>query len=151
MTDTIEHGRLQAAESLAADIASFDFGTNTGKALELAQVSSPEELAQKFPDIAQKVFPTDPRTGEILAYRPPLIDSHQVAKRVVTEVNPSSVVTDTFQSSIVNERENVLEDPFTRQGPFVVEETGITPTITGKLSNKQKAAGLGILAAVLFL
>ena len=69
MTDTIEHGRLQAAESLAEAIASFDFGTNTGSALGLAQITSPEELAQKYPDIVRQVFPTD-QFVNIIAYRP---------------------------------------------------------------------------------
>lgn len=150
MTDTIEHGRLQAAESLAADIARFDFGTNTGRALELAQVKNQRELIEEFPDIAKNVFPTDPRTGEIL----PLEDINiaLALNRTVEEVNPLAIRTATFESAVVDERENVLEDPWFRQGYFVVEETmtPVKPTITTGLTNKQKAGGLGILGALLF-
>lgn len=148
MTDTIEHGRLQAAESLAADIAKFDFGTNTGRALELAKVTTNKQLIEEFPDIAGKVFPTDPRTGEILSLGDIKISLE--LNRVVKEVNPTEIKNETFQSAVVNERENVLEDPISRHGFFVIEETVTTTPKTG-LSNKQKAAGLGILGAVLFL
>ncbi len=149
MTDTITHAREQAAESLEADIASFDFGTNTGSALELAQVTTNKELIEEFPDIAKKVFPTDPRTGEILSLDD--INISLALNRAVKSVNPTEIKNETFQSAVVNERENVLEDPISRQGFFVIEETVTTTIPKTGLSNKQKAAGLGILGAVLFL
>lgn len=40
MTDTIEHGRQQALESLDRDLASFNFGTNTGSALIISNADA---------------------------------------------------------------------------------------------------------------
>ena len=50
-------------------LSGFDFGTNTGLALDLRRISSPAELAEQYPQIAQEVFPTD-QLGNIIAYRP---------------------------------------------------------------------------------
>jgi len=147
MTDTITHAREQAAESLAADIAAFDFGTNTGSALAIAPVEvrnlATPAVCRNFEE--RGYCSSAPLSASELNFISLSLNSS------VKEVNPVSIKQEIFESSVVNERENVLEDPWMRQGPFVIE-TDIEPTIIKpRISNKQKAVGLGILAAVLIL
>ena len=127
----------------------FDFGTNTGLALELRKIKSPEELAQKYPQIAQTVFPTD-RLGNIIAYRPQEASLFRVeAAKEFNEPNPVSV----------NERE---ESNWTEQVPVIVEpsltEEQIAKTLNvidelkkrlSGASNNEKLAGAGIGLGIL--
>ena len=127
----------------------FNFGTNTGLALDLRNISSPEELAQKYPQIAQTVFPTD-RLGNIIAYRPQEASLFRVeATKEFNEINPVSV----------NERE---ESNWTQEAPVIVEQ-GLTEEQVVKTlnvidelkkrlsgaSNNEKLAGAGIGLGIL--
>ena len=117
--------------------------------IENAREQAVDDLVQNYPDITAQV----PPAGQILA-KPESVSLS--LNKSVESVNPLAIKEDVFNSAVVNERENVLEDPWIRHGPFTVEETGVMPktgiTNTIKnLSTKQKVAGLGILGAVLFL
>ena len=127
----------------------FDFGTNTGLALDLRNISSPEELAGRFPQIAQEVFPTD-RLGNIIAYRPQEASLFRVeATKEFNEPNPVSV----------NERE---ESNWTQEVPVIVEQ-GLTEEQVVKTLNvidelkkrlsgastNEKLAGAGIGLGIL--
>ena len=173
MTHFGECAALGISASKCADInlepdINFDFGTNTGRALEIAKVTSPEQLAEEFPDIASKVFPTDPNTGEILAYRPQkdsLIESLEgfilANPAVCSEQYPCEGIQKRYLINPVevDERENLDIQWFSTM-PVEPEPTGETSKTVGlieniknkylKLSTKQKAAGAVALGVVLF-
>ena len=141
-------------QSSGDDISSgFDFGTNTGLALDLREILSPEELAKKYPQIDRTVFPTD-KNGNIIAYRPQEASLFRVeATKEFNEINPVSV----------NERE---EFNWTQEVPVIVEQ-GLTEEqvvktlnvidelkkrLSGASTNEKLAGagvGLGILRFVL--
>jgi len=149
MTDTIEHGRLQAAQSLQEAISNFDFGTNTGRALELRDITSPEELALRYPDIAQKVFPTD-QFGNIIGYRPADRTKQIELRNLLKE-------RELIYTIQVNEREDTTRNQ-ERTVPVMIESkvsappTGIINQIENKWgdsSNTEKLSVIGIVVSLL--
>ena len=123
-------------QSSGEDVSSgFDFGTNTGRALELRLIKSPEELAQKYPDIASKVFPMD-QYNNIIAYRP-LQNGGKLEE---------------FRDELAAKEEWYLSVPVIQEEIPELPTKGIINSIKEKISNasnNEKLAGVGILAAVL--